>query len=70
MVDDGSGVPRLATVNSCPGFCGRQVTTSSFGNVTYSDCQVLLLSIYYLWILIFFLLNFGQKLVHLRKPQL
>ncbi|EJW73229.1 hypothetical protein WUBG_15863 [Wuchereria bancrofti] len=39
MVDDGSGVSRLATVNSCPGFCGRQATTSSSGNVTYSNCQ-------------------------------
>lgn len=40
MVDDGTGVSRLAVVNSCPGFCGRQVITSSSGNVTYSSCQV------------------------------
>ncbi|VDK85276.1 unnamed protein product [Litomosoides sigmodontis] len=39
MVDDGTGVSRLPVVNSCPGFCGRQVTTLSSGNVTYSSCQ-------------------------------
>ncbi|VDM95698.1 unnamed protein product [Thelazia callipaeda] len=39
MVDDGTGIPRLTTASNCPGFCGRQATTWSSGNITYSDCQ-------------------------------
>ncbi|VDN23163.1 unnamed protein product [Gongylonema pulchrum] len=39
MVEDGTGVPRLVSLSSCPGFCGRQAFTWSPGNITYSDCQ-------------------------------
>ncbi|VDM39161.1 unnamed protein product [Toxocara canis] len=42
MVDDGSGVRKLASSSRarvCPAFCGRIATTWPSGNITYSDCQ-------------------------------